>query len=649
MKKTILFLAIAVTIDGCGVRHKMNSLRGSNIYADISLAVQNSAPPEYEIDEAEESPHVIDSVQVGPIIMNAVKDENGEMTATDVIKAAMVTARFRNIAERHGKVDLEFQVNVPEELLDSRWQLRLNPDMFIMDDSVRLDPVVITGMDYRKKQLRGYEQYRKFLDSIISDPDKLLNKAQLEIFIKRNIPEIYRFRSDTSFVSDETFASAYGVTEKAAIEHYTKKYLVLSNERKKAKKDKMYSRYVKAPIVTEGIRLDTVIISPEGEFIYNYIQTINTCPGLRKAEIKLSGEILEAGETAFRVPESRPLTFYISSLSTLADQSEKYLMKVIPRRVEANTACYVEFPSGRHDILPELGNNRDEISRIKKNLCDLVSDNEFDLDSIIVTASCSPEGQKKYNEDLSRRRASSISGYFNDFLKHCRDSIRREEGAVLHIGETGGEYTKRGKEVRFISRTTGENWTMLDSMIGRDTVLTASEKEKYMDIRNEPDIDKREQKLSQTPFYRYLRETLYPRLRTVRFDFHLHRKGMLLDTVRTTVLDTAYMSGVRAITDRDYRKAINILRPYGDYNLAVAYCAMDYNTSALQILEKLPETDKTLYMLAIIYSRTGRTKDAVNAYKKACSMNQALVHRGNLDPEISSLIKSYKLNGYNGL
>ena len=72
------------------------------------------------------------------------------MVATDVIEAATVTARFRNIAERHGKVDLAFQVIVPESMRDSKWQLRFYPDMFILGDSIRLDPVVITGEAYRK-------------------------------------------------------------------------------------------------------------------------------------------------------------------------------------------------------------------------------------------------------------------------------------------------------------------------------------------------------------------------------------------------------------------------------------------------------------------------------------------------------------------
>ena len=39
----------------------------------------------------------------GPIIMNAVRDEDGNMVATDVLEAASVTARFRNVAERERK------------------------------------------------------------------------------------------------------------------------------------------------------------------------------------------------------------------------------------------------------------------------------------------------------------------------------------------------------------------------------------------------------------------------------------------------------------------------------------------------------------------------------------------------------------------
>ena len=118
---------------------------------------------------------------------------------------------------------------------------------------------------------------------------------------------------------------------------------------------------------------------------------------------------------------------------------------------------------------------------------------------------------------------------------------------------------------------------------------------------------------------------------------------MVKDTVHTTVLDSVYMAGVQAIRDMDYEKAVTLLRPYRDFNSAVAFCAMDYNASAMRILESLERTDKVNYLLALLYSRRGDDKEAVECYLKACAANKNYVHRGNLDPEISALISRYGL------
>ena len=201
MKRKVLLLAVGTLLGACSLQHKISNLRDNPVCAELSLPAEPSIPsipiPTYADKDTLE---VRDTSDV--LIMNAVRDENGEMTATDVIRASTVTARFRNVAERHGKVDLQFQVRVPQALQDSKWQLRLNPDMFILEDSTRLEPVIITGADYRKRQLKGYERYQRFLDSIVSDQDKFIDVHQLEVFIKRNIPLLYQFRKDTSFVSE---------------------------------------------------------------------------------------------------------------------------------------------------------------------------------------------------------------------------------------------------------------------------------------------------------------------------------------------------------------------------------------------------------------------------------------------------------------
>ena len=272
-----------------------------------------------------------------------------------------------------------------------------------------------------------------------------------------------------------------------------------------------------------------------------------------------------------------------------------------------------------------------------------MSNKTFDLDSIIVTASCSPEGSFLNNFTLSRRRSEAVSLFFDRYIRRYRDSLRRSDGFVIDM-EGIYEEKKAANEIRFISRNTPENWDMLDRLMASDTVLTRTAKKKYLELASIRDPDEREARFRNEHWYRHLREQLYPKLRTVRFDFHLHRIGMVKDTIHTTELDTTYMNGLQAIRDRDYKTAVTLLRPYRDYNTAVAYCAMDYNASALDILEELPRSAKVNYMLALIYSRTGRTRDAVQCYLDACSGDRTFVSRGNLDPEISALISTYGLN-----
>ena len=573
-------------------------------------------------------------------IMNAVQDENGDMVATDVLKAATVTARFRNVAERHGKVDLCFQVIVPEAMQDSRWQLRFYPMMFLLGDSTALASVVITGKDYRQEQLRGYQLYERFLKSIVDDPDHFIRHHQLEVFIRRNIPELYRFRKDSTYVSEEQFRSSYGVSGEQAIRHYTRMMSLRWNNRKISRKDLVFKKKVKVPIVTEGLRLDTVIQAPNGDFIYDYVQEVAVRPKLKKVDITLEGEIYEQADPVFRIPRCKPLTFYISSLSTLADGTERYMKRILERRVEANTACYIDFGAAQSDIDPTVGCNASEIGRIKQNLRSLVENEVFEIDSIVFSASCSPEGEWSYNERLSLKRSEAVSSYFGRFVQSCMDSLRREQGTVYNLDGTV-ETTRR--DIRFIARSNPENWRMLDELVRLDSLLVPEQKDRYEALKDKKP-DERERLLQAESFYPYLREKLYPRLRTVRFGFFLHRKGMHKDTVHTTVLDTTYMLGVQAIRDRDYERAVTLLRPYKDYNTAVAYCSMDYNASALSILEKLPRDDKVNYLLAIVYSRRGDERSAVEYYIRSCQQNPAMIHRGNLDPEISQLIHRYGLN-----
>lgn len=647
----ILLLAAFVAAVSCGPGRRVSNLTRTAPEVTISLPnerdIAEDIPDSLFSLPSQDTLIVYDFQGRKVTLMNAVRDDaTGEMVAVDELQAAVVTARFRNVAERHGKVDLEFQIRVPRIMLEQDWQTRFYPDMYMLGDSTRLEMLILTGAEYRKAQLKGYQRYNNFIASIVSDTTRFINLGLLEAFLQRNIPQVYAFKSDSTEVSEETFESCFGVTDKQAIEHYTDKIARYINNRKKGRIDAMYRKYVKAPIVTEGVRLDTVFVDVNGDFVYNYVQTIKTQPKLRKVDIVLSGEVFQQDLLLYNVPRCSPLTFYISSLSSFTDNRERYLTRVVERRAEANTACHIEFAVGKSDIDESLGFNAGEIGRIRGNFFDILMNEKYDLDSVAIRSFASPEGTVAANNALSERRAASAGRYFKDYISRMQDSLRRAAGYTVTVGDGNERMASnyQAQDIRIVSSSGGENWDMLDYLVATDTSLTDAQKARYKSLSDVTNPDERERRMQGEDFYRYLRSEAYPRLRTVHFDFYLHRKGMVKDTVHTTELDSVYMRGVQAIRDRDYNTACALLGSYGDWNTAVAYLSADRNMSALQILEPMERTAAVNYLLAVLYARLGDEQKAVQCYIHSCSQDHSYVNRGNLDPEVSALIKKYGLN-----
>ena len=320
MSKRIIvaILLAALVAAGCAVqRRKLDALQEQSVGAVLALS-RSEIEEERRIIEA---PHRDTITLTDPegrqvLLMKAVRDdESGQMVAHEVLDAAVITARFRNVAERHGRVDIRFEVIVPREMQDAEWQLRLHPDMYILEDSLRLESVVVTGADYRKHQLRGYELYRKYLAGIITDSTAFIDWRNLEIWIARNMPELYKYKKDSSFVSEEVFYSGFGATEADAIRHYTNRYAKSKNQSKWNNRDIVFHKYVKVPLDSTNIRIDTVLQNTDGDFVYSYVQTIRTRPKLKKVDVVLSGEIYRSDQLLYQMARTAPLSFYISSVS----------------------------------------------------------------------------------------------------------------------------------------------------------------------------------------------------------------------------------------------------------------------------------------------------------------------------------------------
>lgn len=657
-------LIVFAAVSSCATKRQLKALHEGQLDTVTFNMPKRSASPNTISTKniAQDTIIVKDAQGNEQFLMKAVQDEEtGEMVATEVLEAATVTARFQNIAERRGKVDLEFLVTVPENLMNKDWQFRLYPSMVIQEDSTKLDAIFVTGEGYRERQLRGHERYEDFVNKIVTDDSEFINSYQLNRFISRNIPELYAYRKDTSIVSKEEFEAKYGKREQELVEHYINKLERKINNSRKARREKKYRQYVKAPIVTDGVKLDSVVKTGKGEVVYHYVQTINTRPKLRKATIYLTGEIYESDKRVYYLPEFKPLDYYISTTSSFGDFNVvKYLTQILERRAYANTAYKIEFKVAKSDIDPELGNNAAEIGRIKENLKTLLDNEDFNLDSIIVNATASPEGTYVRNGQYAQARSESVTRYFDKFIKNYTDSLWRareaEKGFSISVGEQADslltekvvaqEQTDTIPVIKLTARSIPENWDDLLEYVSADTVMTEDQKKEYFDLHGTLTPDARENKMKGYRWYSYARKELYPKLRTVKFNFYLHRKGMVKDTVHTTIVDSTYARGLQALQDMDYNTAIALLGPYQDYNAAVAFIGLDRNLTALQILEQLTGEKRTAqvnYMLAIVYSRIGQVQDAVQCYLNSVEQEPFFRHRGNLDPEISVLIKQYGL------
>lgn len=586
----------------------------------IGLSVP-AEPPAEEDDGADiKIDSIRGSLSEGPIIMNAIRDsETGEMVASDVIVASKVTARFRNVAERAGYVTIGFDITVPAAMADSRWQLKVRPMMRIQADTLELDPVYITGSGYRAAQLRGYERYRAFLATIITDTADFVHLRQLEVFLERHFPETYAMKNDSSLISEPMAENLFGVTQRDALYHYTSHLRRTINERRKLRAARLYDRYVKDPIVTEGIRLDTVLVSADGDFTYCYEHTFKSRPNLRKVMVALDGDLYEMGEHLTALPFPDELTFYISSLSSLADMTTRYRMTIMERMVYDNTKALIDFEVGKAVIDTLLGDNASEIYRVRRCIENVLARDDLELDSLVIVASCSPEGSFESNRRLSQARSKAVLEHIGGYVpEEWRDSL--------------------------IASSLPENWSQLALLVENDTVISPDMRKNISSmIASMKNPDRTEKELSRLYEYRYLREKLYPQLRSVRFDFYLHRKGMQKDTIHTTEIDSVYMAGLQALRDLDYKRAVGILRPYDDYNAALAFMSADYNHSALDVLGRLDDRDpKVCYLMAMVLARLGQLEEAMKYFELCIAYDPYMEHRANLDPEMHQLVKLKK-------
>ena len=739
-----------------------------------------------EKEEEEDTTYKADDLENMRLEVNAEGELIGEHKDGIKLDAVFVreTKTVITPVDTSGRLLMSLTVEVPKDIMSSNWQLRLHPRIFIRQNKIEtfnfpIEDLYITGSVYRDKQIKGYERYSNYLSKITSDAkvynnslnlNKVLhtdvsnyvNKYQLEYFIMRNFPEIYSFKDDTSYISDEKFTAVLGVEKDKVIRHYYNEALKEKIAKLSLDKKKNYREWVYNPITQDSVQTDNVVLRDTLDrfdrifgdvrekileddtlksLYFKYLDTVKIdkkvdFPALmsdyfkqidsanlaalvnggekkqtKKAEIKkeekkdkakdkeekkekkskeekqkekeLKKDNPKSGENKFKMPEMKlpslsvekfkldkyevisgndtskiymqfdystmlnafqypnidrvyigitgdvyddtthiykfsmdeRLEYPVTSTANLADTTEIfYDYEMVLRKANHGANYSIEFAKNSAALNPNFGNNDKVINDIKTNLEALMKNAEFDLDSIIVSATASPEGAITVNQRFSGQRSDAVSSYFKNYVdtrrwkyKYREDSLRQafnEEIAGFQSSYEAGFLSKedldyfvdsfkqvlsaaiKPPEIDFKVNPIAENWDDLYTLVSLDSVMTDKEKNLFYDTYEKiNNLDIRENTMKKHSYYNYMSKELYPQIRVVKFDFHMHRKGMEHDTTWIPVPSEKYKEGVRALRGFDFVKAENILKNYPSYNAAICFIVRKKPIQAINLLE----------------------------------------------------------------
>ncbi len=655
---------------------------------------------------------------------------------------------LRNVAERNGKVNLEFSVTIPPVILNDKWRVELEPMLCTTMDTTHLQKLIFTGDRFRRFQRQEFARYQRYLDKIVDSTDYfqyfgdiagfeeyllkaaeqreqlLANKHLLDSFSSNDknksysnlyydthsyrhamrrlmrldaraerrrrhtiarIPksvdsgalvayllpeyrpvtvsdyerELRREFSDSSRIQrrhirkrnvEANIRVLSSLDTVALMREYYNLRKVERNEKKIRNKHEVFQRIVHFPEIQDA-RIDTVVHADQS-ITYHYSEQITANEYTDRIRLFLRGTVTEIGGRSIRLPESDTLTYTVASMISFVDSSPRYLRQIIRRDAEVNARFFFVFPQGKFRLQEELADNYEQLKRIEELTQRLMTDPVYRIDSITLTATSSPEGAWRVNERLARKRSLELKQVLERKFRKLKDSL---EISGVYVLDAGGRIQRVESESEIpdipnLLRATwrAEDWSRLRRLIAMDTLLSNQENIlALIDSEKDPDRCERLIRKRFPASYSYMYSKFYPQLRAVDFRFSLHRRGMKQDTVWTTVLDSTYMEGVRFLQRRHYDEALERLRPYDDYNTALAYMSVGLDRAAFRILKREAERQSGKayihYVLSVVAARLNDQEPTLRSLMRAVELEPRLRFRANLDPELSSIVRRYNL------
>lgn len=475
---------------------------------------------------------------------------------------------------------------------------------------------------YMKKYEKEYTDYLKkrfsldWLDSITVDLN--IHNQKDSIMRRSYIPKKYREIHFNGLTVRDIIAKPFTKEDSAKIakHHYLIDEIVL-NEMNIERKGEIFRDVVEFPYRLEGeemygLRLDTVI-SAEDDFVYTYKQPWKVEKSTKKLDVVLTAMVEGMDRSSFVFPLSDTLSYFIASLSQLADESFVVERKMLHKNMVDNQSMYPDYRTKTayrfRDLRnPEIFDKIFEAYQIYNQEADLV------VDSVTIRGFTDLSGLWHENYELSLQRGKEVADYFKQ------------------------------KGVRYpVVKAAGEDWPSLARAVQAHSGLR--NKQAILDSLTSaiyPDLTEESIKKDYPEDYKIIRDEIYPKLTRFDVTLHINRPGIQENTLQETHRED-YAEGIRLLREKEYMPALEKLAPYADYNTALALICLGYNDKAQEVLQALPETGRNEYLLAIVKARKQNLNEAARHLQKACKLNPELAARTRLDSEVRELADMYDL------
>ena len=363
MKRTFLvllfvFVFTGFLLGGCAVTGKLERKQYTSVVAHTPKQVRERMQ---RMQEPEDSTIVElrgDSTRPSLFVANRksmVVDEDGEAVALLKAQEVRVVAKTRMLAERDGKIQIDFLITMPRELQGNVQSFMITPIMHRKGKNIELEPLQVRGGLFSKLQERNYWRYSKFRT-------KLVNRR------KGNLSA-----EDTARLKEA------------------------------------FHRFVQFPYLDKS-RFDSILNDKE-KITYYYTQDVKVEEDDKQLFISLAGRVNALDGSSYVVPANDTLQFNISSMLTFVQPITRYMTKIIEKYAVVNDRNYLTFKVNNTKIMDSLGNNAQNLAQIRELMHTLLYQHEFYVDSIVLTAASSPEGSFRHNNRLARERAFALSNY----------------------------------------------------------------------------------------------------------------------------------------------------------------------------------------------------------------------------------------------